>query len=294
MPIDTFEKLVDIFPKIKGVDLNCNAEPFFNKKIFEMIELIKKSSDNKTFVRSPTNTMMLNEEIMKNLIISGLDLIRFSFDGATPETFESIRIGAKFDKVVDNIMKFGRLKKELNRNNPTFTALFVAMKKNINELPDFIKLAKKLAIEEITVLGYEPYKRELSDQVLYFDNVNYFKKAIDIASKNEIELNIPELSLKPYNKCLFETMCLISCEGDVIPCSACAYDRPFFINTHQYMHRRVSFGNINETPFMNIWNSPEFINFRRRKKFGLLPEFCNHCLISHGVIVPKGGKANQL
>ena len=92
-----------------------------------MIKLIKEVSNNKTFVRSPTNGMMLTEDIMKNLIISGLDLIRFSFDGATPTTFESIRVGAKLDKVIDNIKTFARLKRELKKDNPTFTALFVSI-----------------------------------------------------------------------------------------------------------------------------------------------------------------------
>jgi len=294
MPMETFKKLADIFPKIKGVDLNCNAEPFFNKNIFEMIKFVKEISDDKTFIRSPTNGMMLTEKIMKNLIISGLDLIRFSFDGATPETFESIRVGAKLDKVIDNIKKFKRLKEELKRDNPSFAALYVAMKRNIHELPDFVRLASTLGIEEITVLGFEPYTKELADQVLYFDNIDYFKEAKEVALKVGVELNHPDLSLKSYSKCLFDTMCLISCEGDVIPCSACAYDRPFFIKDKRYRHKKVSFGNINEEPFMDIWNSPRFIDFRRRKMFGLLPEFCNHCLISHGVIVPRGGSSNEV
>ncbi|MBU1627537.1 SPASM domain-containing protein, partial [bacterium] len=126
------------------------------------------------------------------------------------------------------------------------------------------------------------------------DRKDYFKKAREVASEIGLELNYPELSLKSYTKCLFETICLISCEGEVIPCSACAYKRPFYIKEKGYMHKRVSFGNINEKSFMDIWNSPEFLDFRRRKKFGLLPDFCDHCLISHGVIVPKGGRANEV
>jgi MoaA/NifB/PqqE/SkfB family radical SAM enzyme len=293
MSMDSFKKLEDIFAKVKCVDLNCNAEPFLNKNVFEMIDLIKSASNKKTKVRSPTNVMLLNEEIMEKSILSGMDLIRFSFDGASAETFESIRVGAKFDKVIENVKKFGELKRKLKKNNPTFTALFVSMKKNINELPDFIRLASLLGIEEISVLGYEPYTKELSGEVLYFDGFNYFLEAVSIASKLGIELNFPSLEIKPFDKCLFDTICLVTCEGDVIPCSPCSYDRPFFIKDEMFLHKKTSFGNINETSFMEIWNSPRFIDFRRRKLYGYLPDFCDYCLISAGVIVPTNSTANK-
>ena len=50
-----------------------------------------------------TNCTHLNEQAAERLIRAGLGQIALSFDGMTKETFESIRINARFEKVKRNI-----------------------------------------------------------------------------------------------------------------------------------------------------------------------------------------------
>ncbi|KKL09877.1 hypothetical protein LCGC14_2561510, partial [marine sediment metagenome] len=47
----------------------------------------------------------LREPQMRNLIKWGVDRIYWSLDGVTKETYEKIRVGANFDKVVENVKK---------------------------------------------------------------------------------------------------------------------------------------------------------------------------------------------
>ncbi len=65
-----------------------------------------------------TNGTLLTEEISRGIIESRLSRISFSFDGYQPKTYEKIRVGAKFDEVVDNIKKLLTLKKEMKSTTP--------------------------------------------------------------------------------------------------------------------------------------------------------------------------------
>jgi len=49
------------------------------------------------------NATLINRETALRLVESGIDLIMVSFDGASRETFESIRVGANYETVIKNI-----------------------------------------------------------------------------------------------------------------------------------------------------------------------------------------------
>ena len=49
-----------------------------------------------------SNATLLSEERSRKMLGTGLTRLRFSLDAATKETFEKIRIGAKYDSVMKN------------------------------------------------------------------------------------------------------------------------------------------------------------------------------------------------
>src|SRR5262249_13216016 len=57
-----------------------------------------------------TNGTFLDEELSEKLLASPLQHITLSFDGASKETFEYYRKGARFEKVRDNFVRFCRMK----------------------------------------------------------------------------------------------------------------------------------------------------------------------------------------
>jgi MoaA/NifB/PqqE/SkfB family radical SAM enzyme len=58
---------------------------------------------------------MLSEELSSEILKSGLDHPLFSFDGCDKETYEHIRNGGNFEKVVENITRFLEIKREKNK-----------------------------------------------------------------------------------------------------------------------------------------------------------------------------------
>lgn len=65
-----------------------------------------------------TNATILDRARGGALIAAGLDWLGFSFDGLDKESYESVRKGGRFDKVLGNILAFLALRKELGTAAP--------------------------------------------------------------------------------------------------------------------------------------------------------------------------------
>jgi radical SAM protein with 4Fe4S-binding SPASM domain len=74
--------------------------------------MLKKAGIKK--VTFSTNGQLLNANLVKDLIDSGLDDIMISIDGLTKATFEKIRRGLDFDTVVNNVIKLIELRDKMN------------------------------------------------------------------------------------------------------------------------------------------------------------------------------------
>jgi MoaA/NifB/PqqE/SkfB family radical SAM enzyme len=68
-----------------------------------------------------TNAVRLDESMSDALLDAGLSQISFSFDGETAEEYERVRVGARFDQVLANILRFLELKKARGLRLPETT-----------------------------------------------------------------------------------------------------------------------------------------------------------------------------
>ena len=85
------------------------GEPFMDRKIFDRIEFCERHG---IATLLSTNGTFLDEKNAERLLASPLAHITLSFDGASKETFEYYRKGARFEKVRDNFVRFARMKHE--------------------------------------------------------------------------------------------------------------------------------------------------------------------------------------
>jgi radical SAM protein with 4Fe4S-binding SPASM domain len=111
------------------------GEPFMDRKIFDRIEYCER---HRVSTLLSTNGTFLDEKTSERLLNSRLQHITLSFDGASKETFEHYRKGAKFEKVRDNFVRFARMKHE-RRTNIQIVVQMVRMPGNAHEVDDFRK-----------------------------------------------------------------------------------------------------------------------------------------------------------
>jgi radical SAM protein with 4Fe4S-binding SPASM domain len=84
-----------------------------------------------------TNVTLLDKNKAAGLIGAGLDIIIFAVDGSTRGTYEKIRAGAQYEKVIDNIHGFLEKKTELKKRNPFVVLQLIEMEENRHEIAQF-------------------------------------------------------------------------------------------------------------------------------------------------------------
>jgi MoaA/NifB/PqqE/SkfB family radical SAM enzyme len=155
MPLGDFKKIAnDIFWQTRSLHLSCAYEPLVVKHFDRCLVVSKEFRI--PFVSFATNAMLMDEHTCDVMIKSAIDEVVVSADGSTASTFESIRRGAIFSRLIQNLELLKDLKARRNRDKPVLRMNYTLMDKNIMELPAFIDKFSDLGMK---VLELRPLKR---------------------------------------------------------------------------------------------------------------------------------------
>ncbi|HEX2171575.1 MAG TPA: radical SAM protein, partial [Dehalococcoidia bacterium] len=135
---DEFLQITDQFPALERVVLHGIGEPLMNPELPRMIRHLKERG---AYVLFNSNAILLNGRRVDALIESGLDEIRVSIDGATPETYFKLRGVKAFPKVLGNIRRFVERQRALGTDRPRVSFWMTGTRENIAELPFLINVA---------------------------------------------------------------------------------------------------------------------------------------------------------
>lgn len=116
MTFDLFTKIVDEARAfVYDVNLHHRGESTIHPRLPDMVRYAKGAG---LYTRLHSNATLLDEAKAVALVEAGLDLISFSFDGYDRATYEKIRVKAKFEKTLGNIVRFLEVKRRLRRRAP--------------------------------------------------------------------------------------------------------------------------------------------------------------------------------
>ena len=79
-------------------------EPFSDNRLCDIMRYIRQ--DDTALIELNSNGELLKEEKALEVLEIGIDVIRFSIDGFTKQTFEKSRVGVDFDKAVERTSRF--------------------------------------------------------------------------------------------------------------------------------------------------------------------------------------------
>ena len=272
MALDDFKSLVPYFNDVEAVVLSGWGEPLLYPALIESIRLVKSADSRAGFV---TSGQGLDETYARGLIDAGIDFIGFSLSGTTAETHNRIRVGSDFGEVVEQISLLGRIKDERGRELPGVHLVYLMMKDNIDELPDFVGLARKLGIGEIVLLNQVVAVNARQEEERVYDSpeAGHFEEILKEtairAAESRIRLFRPSLYPAEAAVCGEDPLrnLYISVIGDVSPCvylNLPLSDRGPDPEGYRTPIRCVTFGNIFKQPFPDIWNGEEYRCFRER------------------------------
>ena len=207
MTMETYRALIPTFREIESVNIIGIGEPLLNENIIEMIRLGKEHLPPDGTFSLTTNATLIDDEIAGHLVSSGLDDLVVSIDGATSSTFNEIRRDASFDQVITNIERLNTSKKKSNSRTLRIGFEFVAMKRNIDELPQLVDLASQHGVSFIIVTNLLPHTEDMNQQILYDFNsdqaIGIFDEAKVEAQSFNWDLSLDNIEVETYSNALF-------------------------------------------------------------------------------------------
>jgi MoaA/NifB/PqqE/SkfB family radical SAM enzyme len=280
------------------------GEPLFHPGIVDMVRQAKGIGATVELI---TNGTLLDEKRSRELIAAGLDVLWVSFDGATPESYTDVRLGAKLPNVLENAERFRSLRPISHTPSPEIGIVFVAMERNYHDLPDLLRLARKLGATRFMVSNVLPHTAEMRREALYtfaMSNGTYFP------SPHQPELYLPKMdAARLANAPLYEAICgnwnlnfigtqsqltsdrcpfveagatAVGWDGGVSPCLPLLHSNHNYLNGVERHARRYVVGYINERSLAELWQAPEYVEFRARVQgFDFAPcTICDGCSLS--------------
>ncbi len=134
-----FEKVAD---ELKGhagdvdrVIVQLAGEPLLDRKLEDRIRVLKNSGIR--YVAFASNGSLMSEDRCESVLASGVDEVSFSVDGATKQTYESIRVGLNFEQVMQNIESFIRLR-DATKSHAVIRLRMTVQQANRDELARFV------------------------------------------------------------------------------------------------------------------------------------------------------------
>ncbi|MBM3813585.1 MAG: radical SAM protein [Acidimicrobiia bacterium] len=250
MTDDIFRRLVEQSSRsAEHLMLIGLGEPFLDPLIFDRIEYCQ---EHNVHTLLSTNGTFLDEETSRRILDGPLAHITLSFDGASKESFEYYRKGARFDKVRDNFVRFARMKKELGRG-PQIVVQMVRMEGNSHEVDEFTRYWTAVpGVDQIRV------------------------------KEDETNLMRPDAGHEAadwQHPChyLWRGPMYVKWNGDVYPCC------------QSYMLEGRPVGNVGEQSLPEIFNAPEMQRMRKlhvERRAGEI-DICSRCCttIPHPLLV---------
>jgi len=307
MTEETFESIFNGLKQmdpIPSVYFGGIGEPLFHPKTIEWIRRIKGLGVKVELI---TNGTILTEKIARQLIDAGLDVLWVSLDGATADNFSDIRMGAELPVIIDNLRRLFKLRKGGHFPKPEIGVAFVAMKRNINDLPKIIQLGHTFGAKYYSVSNVQPATPEMQDDRLYLRTM---RNIAYLPSPMLPKLSLPKMDFNEETQAAlteaFNSGCNVSfagnnwggandvCNfvesgtmsiawtGDVSPCWPLMHTHVSYLHGKPRLAKKHIIGNAREQALETIWTNPEYVAYRERlHNFVFAPcTFCGGCDLS--------------
>lgn len=239
----TFSNLVSQIKQagIPRVLLVGNGEPTLHPNFRDYIPRLR---DAAKFLSLTTNLQKVSEEILRCILNAPIDVVNISVDGGHKEAYERMRIGGKFERLLENLTRMRDLKHELHA-------------------PTLINVRVMLL----------PSQREDEHEILHF-----WRPYADVVSKQYI-MNFYENfedgymnTYKPETRCTLPFKVLdVQWNGNV---PLCSYSWIQIGEPSGFV-----LGNINETTLYDLWNGAILQQYRaghRSRNEAMIP-ICKNC-----------------
>jgi radical SAM protein with 4Fe4S-binding SPASM domain len=145
MTRELFAKLEkDVFPWTSRVWFGVGGEPMISEHFVEFVERAARAGPA---VHLTTNGTRFDHSNYAEVVARHVAHLNVSFDAATPATYERIRNGSKWDRMMRGLEKLSSFRRADPNHSCDFTLSFVLMKSNVREFPAFVEIAHRFGAD---------------------------------------------------------------------------------------------------------------------------------------------------
>lgn len=209
--------------------LNSTNEPLLIKDIAQRV---RYAADHGFMdIMFNTNGLLLCKSKIDQLLDSGLTRLMVSLDAFTKETYDKIRIGSSFEKVLTNIELFLNMRSRKRQQLPLLRVSLVRLSLNNHEIDAFIEYWRDCA-DYVAI-------QELASPEPSWDFESLFSDLRTVLD----EFSCPQ----PWQRLIIQG------DGSVLPCCS-------------QFAQELALGNIQEQSISSIWLSPAMEHMRTLHK----------------------------
>lgn len=285
---DLFTRIVDQLPTLSRAVLHGVGEPMLVKDLAAMVRYLK---DRGVYVLFNTNGTVLNERNGRALIDAGLDELRVSLDASTRESFKVVRGKDYFNRILRNVRAFRDLQIREAREKPRVSAWLTGLRETIAELPAFVEVAASIGVSEVHLqrlvyfetnsIGMARPNQALFDKLEAVEAA-HLRAAAALAKSLGLTFTAsgaawePGVSLErkedknPWSLCRRPwTLMYFTANGRALPCCIAPFS--------QRGYEHYTLGDATKQTLQEIWNGPQYQQFRDRLRSDCPPDSCANC-----------------
>ena len=280
LSLKNFKKVYDeITPPY--LNLTGIGEPLLNPELFDIIRYAKRHG---SIIKLDTNATLLNQKNINNLLKSGPSIISVSIDGMNKKGYEKIRIGARFETVIENLKNLISTRNK-TRSKTKIHVNFVLQKENISEIVKFIRFIDSLGVDSINGDIALPLgaNKNVDNRRIPITEIEKLEENL-YKIKTRASLNIEhirefldcggDIKEKKDNLCFYPWYYpSITWDGHLVPCC-------------YICDNEIVFGNVLQEGFMKVWNNKKARDFRKMLANGR-EGICKNCFIDETFIADK-------
>jgi MoaA/NifB/PqqE/SkfB family radical SAM enzyme len=257
LPTELIPPIVAISRRARETVLFGYGEPLVSSVFFQLLQ--EARSGRLSFT---TNGVLMTRQTIDSIMQESqrpIYSVTFSIDGIEPSTYHAIRRGPALVKIWDNLATLVEQKRKKKTHWPEIWINFVAMRRNVEELPELVRQAAEKGVSRINVFHLVVWDPSYQEESLLNDpdlTRSQFGQAAVTAAAVGIHLDLPVVilesphvqSLSTLPRCYHPwSYTYIRKDGTV---QACCYSD------------NLVMGNLHEKSFAEIWNGEAYCKLR--------------------------------
>jgi radical SAM protein with 4Fe4S-binding SPASM domain len=229
---------------LASIRLGITGEPLLRPDILDFVRLARDLG--LLDIMLITNGLLLTREMSAELIESGLTRLMVSLDAARSRTYDRIRKGGDFGRVMENVLDFLALRSQAGSDLPLLRVSFVRMSLNEEDDEDF----RRFWEERADYMAFQEYAN-----IMEREETDFFRQD----RPRVLEFRCPDP---------FQRMGLFV-NGDLFPCCS-------------DFGRLAPMGNAKHDTISQVWQSKAAVRLRQLHKNGGFASdpICRRCALS--------------